>query len=411
MVETLTPTLSATGRTTVEHDYPTGEIMALNMGPQHPSTHGVLRLMLELEGETVNSVTPMVGYLHSGKEKLAETKTYHKFIPYTDRLDYLSPMANNTAYVMAVEKLLGVEITERCKYLRTILCELARISSHLLSIGTHAMELGAMTMFLYTFRERETIYDLFEEICGARFTVSYMRVGGVFRDYPAGWLQKVRDFVNDFPSKWADYDTLLTQNDIYVMRTRGVGKISREDAINYSLTGPSLRASGVNWDQRKANPYLVYDRMKFDVPVRTEGDCYARYLCRMQEMLESTKIVQQCLDEMPKDGPVNIDNPKVCYPPRERLEHSMEDLIHHFLLASEGIYAPPGEVYSAIEASKGELGFYIHSLGGYRPNRLKIRSPSFVNLQSLNPMSKGSLMADVVAVIGSIDLVLGEIDR
>lgn len=395
----------------VEHDYPTGEIMSLNMGPQHPSTHGVLRLMLELEGETVLSVKPIVGYLHSAKEKLAEAKTYHKFIPYTDRLDYLSPMANNTAFVMSVEKLLGVEITERCKWLRMILCELARISSHLLCIGTHAMELGAMTVFLYTFRERETLYDIFEEICGARFTVSYMRVGGVGRDYSPKWLDMVHEFVEDFPKKWADYNDLLTMNDIFVMRTRGVGAISKERAIDLSLTGPSLRGSGVNWDLRKSNPYLYYDKVDFEVPVETAGDVYARYLCRMREMLESIRIIKQCLEKLPKDGPINIDNPKVIYPPRDRIKKSMEDLIHHFLLATDGMYVPPGEAYAPIEASKGELGFYIHSLGGHRPNRLKIRSPSFVNLQSLNPMAEGSLIADVVAVIGSIDLVLGEIDR
>ncbi len=397
---------------TIEADYPTAEIMTLNMGPQHPSTHGVLRLVLELEGETVNSIDPMIGYLHSGKEKLAEVKTYHKFIPYTDRLDYLSPMANNTAYVQSVEKLLGVEVTERCKWLRMILCELARISSHLLWLGTHAMELGAMTVFLYTFRERETIYDLYEEICGARFTVSYMRVGGVMRGVlPEGWLGRVKEFVDDFPSKHKDYADLLAMNDIYVMRTRGVGTITREQAIDWCLTGPSLRACGVDWDIRKSNPYLLYDQVEFDVPLRSEGDCYARFECRMQEMLESTKIIQQCLRNIPAEGPLNIDNPKVIYPPRHRVKESMEDLIHHFLLASEGIYVPPGEAYAPIEASKGELGFYIVSMGGYNPYRLKIRSPSFVNLQSLIPMSAGGLLADVVAVIGSLDLVLGEIDR
>jgi NADH-quinone oxidoreductase subunit D len=398
-------------RSVIEQDYPTGEILALNMGPQHPSTHGVLRLKLLLEGETVLKIDPVVGYLHSAKEKLAEAKTYHKFIPYTDRLDYLSPMANNTAFVMSVEKLLEVEVTERCKWLRMILCELARISSHLLSIGTHAMELGAMTVFLYTFRERETLYDLFEEICGARFTVSYMRVGGVFRDYPGGWLKKVEAFIKDFPKKHKDYSDLLTMNDIFIMRTRGVGTIGREKAIDMSLTGPSLRGSGVDWDMRKVNPYLHYDQVEFEVPVQTAGDVYARYQCRMAEMLESVKIVEQCLEKMPKDGPINIDNPKVIYPERSRVKQSMEDLIHHFLLASDGIYVPPGEAYAPIEASKGELGFYIHSLGGFRPNRLKIRSPSFVNLQSLAPMAAGGLLADVVAVIGSIDLVLGEIDR
>jgi NADH-quinone oxidoreductase subunit D len=395
----------------IEQDYPTGEILSLNMGPQHPSTHGVLRLKLELEGETVLSITPMVGYLHSGKEKLAETKTYHKFIPYTDRLDYLSPMANNTAFVQSVEALLDVDLTERCKWLRMILCEMARISSHLLSIGTHAMELGAMTVFLYTFREREKLYDLFEEICGARFTVSYMRVGGVGQPIPDGWLEKVRDFIDDFEQRLKDYSDLLTMNDIFVYRTRGVGKITADEAIDLCLTGPSLRASGVDVDIRRDAPYLLYDQVDFKVPTRTEGDVYARYQARMAEMEESRRIIYQCLDRIPDSGPLNIDNPKVCYPPRERVKESMEDLIHHFLLASDGIFVPEGEAYAPIEASKGELGFYIHSTGGFTPNRLKIRSPSFINLQSLSKMSENGLLADVVAVIGSIDLVLGEIDR
>ncbi|MCE5230158.1 NADH-quinone oxidoreductase subunit D, partial [bacterium] len=300
---------------------------------------------------------------------------------------------------------------ERCKWLRMILCEMARISSHLLWLGTHAMELGAVTVFLYTFREREVLYDLFEEISGARFTVSYMRVGGVARDCPPGWLDRVRAFVEDFPAKHKDYSDLLTMNDIFVMRTRNVGTISREDAIDYCLTGPSLRASGVDWDIRKVNPYLNYDQVDFEVPVRTAGDTYARYECRMVEMLQSCRIIRQCLDKMPKNGPVNIDNPKVCYPPRNRIKRSMEDLIHHFLLASEGIYVPPGEAYVPIEGSKGELGFYIVSMGGYTPYRLKIRSPSLVNLQSIRPMSRGQLLADLIAVIGSLDIVLGEIDR
>lgn len=398
-------------RRTVEHDYPTGEILTLNMGPQHPSTHGVLRLVLDLEGETVLKLVPHIGYLHSGKEKIAEVKTYHKFIPYTDRLDYLQPMANNYAFVTAVEKILGIEETERCKWLRTILCELARISSHLLWLGTHAMDIGAVTVFLYTFRERERLYDLFEEIAGARFNVSYMRVGGVWRDYPAGWLDKVQTFIDDFPRCHAEYSDLLTMNDIFVYRTRGVGKITREEALALCLTGPSLRASGVEWDIRKANPYLVYDRLDWNVITRTEGDCYARYECRMQEMLESMSIVKQCLAKMPRDGPINIDNPKVMYPPRDRVKESMEDLIHHFLLATEGLRTEAGEVYRPIEASKGELGFYIYTEGGSSPYRLHIRGPSFVNLQALAPMSRGALIADVVAVIGSLDLVLGEIDR
>lgn len=410
MDEVTGQTLSTDHRT-VEQDFPNAELLSLNMGPQHPSTHGVLRLVLDLEGETVRTIRPMVGYLHSGKEKLAESKTYHKFIPYTDRLDYLSPMANNFAYVGAVEKLLDLEVPERCQFLRTILCELARISSHLLWLGTHALELGAMTPFLYAFRERETLYDLFEWISGARFTVSYMRVGGVARPIPEGWLESVRAFIDDFPGKHRDYSDLLTMNDIFIGRTRGIGRITKAEAIGLCLTGPSLRASGSDWDLRKKMPYLVYDRLDFDVPTRTEGDCYARYEVRMQEMLESCKIIRQCLEMIPREGALNVDNPKICYPPRERLHQSMEDLIHHFLLASEGLYVPPGEAYHAIEASKGELGFYIVSAGGHRPYRCKIRSPSFVNLQSIGKMGEGSLLADVVAVIGSLDLVLGEIDR
>jgi NADH-quinone oxidoreductase subunit D len=398
-------------RRIVEHDYPTGEILTLNMGPQHPSTHGVLRLELEIEGETVISMRPHIGYLHSGKEKIAEVKTYHKFIPYTDRLDYLSPMANNYAFVHAVETLLGIEETERCKYLRTILCEMARISSHLLWLGTHCMELGAVSVFLYTFREREALYDLFEEISGARFTVSYMRVGGVARPIPPGWLEKVRRFIDDFPARHKEYSDLLTLNDIFVYRTRGIGKVTREQAIDLCLTGPSLRASGVPYDIRRENPYLLYDQLKWNVITANEGDCYARYEVRMAEMLESVKIIRQCLDLIPADGPLNIDNPKIMYPPREEIKQSMEALIHHFLLASEGLKTPAGEVYAPIEGSKGELCFYIYTTGGSKPTRLHIRSPSFVNLQALPVMSKGAMIADVVAVIGSLDLVLGEIDR
>jgi NADH-quinone oxidoreductase subunit D len=410
-METRQATSLAQAPYAVEQDYPNGEIVTLNMGPQHPSTHGVLRLKLRLEGETVLSAEPIVGYLHSGKEKLAEAKSYHKFIPYTDRLDYLSPMANNTAFVMSVERLLDVEVTERCKWLRMILCELARVASHLVGIGTSAMELGATTVFMYCMREREAIMDIFEQIAGARFTVSYMRVGGVARPWPAGWLQRVEAFLKEFPKHHKEYDALLTMNDIFVMRCAGIGKISRKDAIDMSLTGPCLRASGVDWDIRKANPYLNYDKVEFKVAIEQGCDVYARYLVRMREMLESCKIVRQCLDMMPADGPLNIDDPKIIYPDRKGLEHSMEDLIHHFLMASEGPYVPAGEAYVPIEASKGEFGFYIHSLGGHRPNRLKIRSPSFVNLGSTDKMARGGMLADVVAVLGSIDFVLGEVDR
>lgn len=395
----------------IEYDYPTAERLDLNMGPQHPSTHGVLRLLCELDGETILGIRPVIGYLHSGKEKIAEAKTYHKFIPYTDRLDYLSPMANNVAYVSAIEKLLDLEITERCKFLRTILCEMARLSSHLLWLGTHVMEVGAMTPFLYTFQNREELYDLFEWISGARFTVSYMRIGGVARPIPDGWLDAVRKFVNYMLGRIQEYHDLITLNDIYIGRVRNVGCISKQDAIDLGLTGPSLRACGVDWDIRKANPYLVYDRLDFKVPTNPDGDCYARYLVRMDEMVESCKIILQCIEMMPQSGPLTIEDPKLAIQPKEHVKETMEDLIHHFLLVSDGVYVPAGEAYFAIEASKGELGFYVVSTGGYKPYRLKIRSPSFVNLQSMNKMSAGSLLGDVVAVIGSLDFVLGEIDR
>ncbi len=386
------------------------EMMTLNMGPQHPSTHGVLRLIIDLEGEVVRKITPIIGYLHRGKEKTAEVKTYHQFIPYTDRLDYLSPMSNNYAFVSTVEKLLGIEVTPRATYLRTLLCELARISSHLLWLGSQAMELGAATVFLYIFRERETIYDLFEAISGHRFTVSYMRVGGVARDIPDGWLEKVQAFTDDFPKRVTEYEDILTLNEIFLQRTKGVGMISAADAIDLGLTGPSLRASDVRWDIRKSNPYLVYGELDWEMAVGTGCDVYERYLVRIEEMRQSNRIVQQCIERMP-DGPVNIDNPKIIYPPRENVHKSMEDLIHHFMLAYEGFRAPEGEVYNSIEAPKGELGFYIYSDGSNKPYRLKIRAPSFVNLQSLAKMCKGRLFADVVAVIGSLDIVLGESDR
>jgi NADH-quinone oxidoreductase subunit D len=386
------------------------EIMTLNMGPQHPSTHGVLRLVIDLEGEVIRKIAPVVGYLHRAKEKTAEVKTYHQFIPYTDRLDYLSPMSNNYAYISTVEKLLGIEVTPRCTYLRTILCELARISSHLLWLGSQALELGAQTIFLYTFRERETIYDFFELICGHRFTVSYMRVGGVARDMPPSWLEKVRAFTEDFPKLITEYEDILTMNEIFLQRTKGVGVISAADATDLGLSGPSLRGSNVPWDIRKSNPYLVYGDLDWEMAVETGCDVYARYLVRIEEMRQSNRIIQQCIERMP-EGPVNIDNPKIIYPPRENVHKSMEDLIHHFMLAYEGFRAPEGEVYNSIEAPKGELGFYIYSDGSNKPYRLKIRSPSFVNLQSLSKMCEGRLFADVVAVIGSLDIVLGESDR
>ena len=386
------------------------EHMVLNMGPQHPSTHGVLRLVLELDGEQVINIVPDIGYLHRGMEKLAEAKGYHKFIPYTDRLDYMSPMSNNTGVVLAVEKLLGVEPPPRAQFLRVILCELARISSHLLWLGSSALDIGAMSVFLYTFRERETIYDIFEEVCGARFTVSYMRVGGVSVDVQPTFKNQVQAFLDDFGRKVDEYETLLTNNKIWRLRTEGIGVISAERAIEYSLTGACLRGSGVDVDLRRDNPYLVYDQLDFDVPLGEKGDTFDRYLVRIEEMRQARRIIQQALDKLP-DGPIKVEDHKVCFPQREKIEHSMEALIHHFLLASEGIKVPPGEVYSPIEAPKGELGFYVVSDGSGHPKRLRIRSPSFVNLSALPEMAKGHMVADVVAVIGTIDLVLGDCDR
>jgi len=409
-IEPVQTGLASRDLTTVERGYDNLEMLTINMGPQHPSTHGVLRLVVDLDGETVVRIRPVIGYLHSGKEKIAEVKTYHQFIPYTDRLDYLAPMAYNTGYVMTVEKLLGIEVTERCAFLRTILCELARISSHIVYFSAQALELGAMSPFMYGFRDREPIYDLFEQLCGARFTVSYMRVGGVARDVPNGWLDGIRRFLDYFPKAIDDYERLLTKNEIFLQRTWGIGRILGPDAIAMGLSGPLLRASGVPWDIRKSHPYLVYDQLDWNMAVEDGGDCYARYLVRIREMRESLKIVRQCIERLP-GGPVNIDNPKVVYPPREQLRTSMEALIHHFLLASEGFMAPAGEVYHAIEAPKGELGFYLVSDGSSKAYRLKLRTPSFANLQSLDQMCRGGLLADIVAVIGSLDVVLGDIDR
>ncbi len=397
--------------TTALKESPEGrERMVLNMGPQHPSTHGVLRLVLELDGEVVKQCVPDVGYLHRGMEKLAEHKGYHRFIPFTDRLDYLSPMSNNTAYVMAVEKLLDIDCTPRAQYLRVILCELARISSHLLWLGTAALDIGAMSVFLYTFREREKIYDIFEEVCGARFTVSYMRIGGMSVDVPEYFVPMVQHFLDEFGRRVDEYETLLTNNPIWRRRTEGVGVISAEKAISYGVSGPSLRASNVDLDLRRDDPYLVYDQVEFDVPVGKHGDVFDRYWVRMEEMRQSRRIIQQCLDKLP-DGSVKVDNYKVILPPRDRIKSSMEALIHHFLLVSEGIKVPEGEAYSSIEAPKGELGFYVVGDGSGHPKRLRIRSPSFVNLSALPEMCHDAMIADVVAIIGSIDLVLGDCDR
>ena len=388
----------------------TQQVMSINMGPQHPSTHGVLRLILELDGETVVKATPHIGFLHRGVEKLAEYKTYHQFITLTDRLDYLAPLSNNLGYVLAVEKLLNIEAPKRSQYIRIILCELTRISSHLLWLATHALDIGAMTVYFYCFRERETINNIFEMAAGARMNLSYFRIGGVARDLPDGFVEKVREFVNDFPARLRDYETLLTKNKIWLMRTKNVGVISAEDAINYGLSGPSIRGSGVKWDVRKSEPYSSYDEMDFIVPVGQNGDVYDRYIVRLEEMRQSNEIVRQAMDTIPK-GKFIAELPDVTLPQKENLKKSMEALIQHFKVVTGGICPPVGEVYACVEAPKGELGFYIVSDGTKNPYRVKIRPPSFVNLEGLQKMVEGHLIADVVAVIGSLDIVLGEIDR
>jgi NADH-quinone oxidoreductase subunit D len=389
-----------------------GDKMVLNMGPSHPSTHGVLRLVLELDGEKITRAVPDVGYLHRGDEKIAENMTYTQFIPYTDRLDYLAPLANNVAYALAVEKLLGIDrqLTPRCQYIRVICCELARISSHLLGVGCYAMDIGALTVFLHTFTEREKIYNLCEALTGARFTTSYTRIGGLARDLPPGWTDQCRQFLREVVVNLGEVEELLTRNRIWVDRTRGVGVLPREVAIDYALTGPNLRGSGVDYDVRKAHPYLVYDQLRFDVPVGSVGDCYDRYLVRMEEMRQSVRLVHQCLDQLP-GGPVNIPDGKTVLPPKEKVLTRMEELIHQFMLVTQGVNAPPGEVYSSAENPKGELGFYINSRGGGTPHRLKIRSPSFVNLSVLPRLLPGHMVSDVVSILGSFDFVMGECDR
>jgi NADH-quinone oxidoreductase subunit D len=396
-----------------------GDKLVLNMGPSHPSTHGVLRVIVELDGETITKAIPDIGYLHRGDEKIAENMTYNQFIPYTDRLDYLAPLANNVAYVLAVEKLLGIHdsLPLRCQYIRVICCELARISAHLLGVGCFAMDVGAMTVFLHTFTEREKIYNLIESLTGARFTTSYTRVGGVTRDLPAGWIDQLKKFLDEVVVCFADTEKLLTRNRIWVDRTRDVGVISKEQAINYGLTGPNLRGCGVAYDVRKAHPYLCYKDLEFDVPVGSVGDCYDRYLVRMAESHESVKILRQCIEKLPggadnRSGElVSVPDGKVVLPPKQKVLTSMEELIHQFMLVTQGVNAPPGEVYFGAENPKGELGFYINSRGGGTPYRLKIRAPSFVNLSILPALLPGHMMSDVVSILGSLDFVMGECDR
>lgn len=396
-----------------------GEKMVLNLGPSHPATHGVLRIGLELDGEVITKADPDVGYLHRGDEKIAENMTYTQFIPYTDRLDYLAPLANNVAYALAVEKLLGVDtkLTPRCQYIRVMCCELARISAHLLGLGAFAMDTGAVTVFLLSFTEREKIYNLAEAASGARLTTSYTRIGGLFRDVPPTWCDQVRQFLKEFEVSLAELETLLTRNRIWVDRLRDLGVVSREMAIDYALSGPNLRGSGIEYDLRKNQPYLCYKDLEFDIPVGSVGDCYDRYLVRMEEMRQSIRILYQCVDKIPGGAanaskePVNIPDGKITLPDKQKVLSSMEELIHQFMLVTEGVNCPPGEVYFGHENPKGELGFYINSRGGGVPYRLKIRSPSFINLSLLGEMLPGAMISDVPVILGSLDFVMGESDR
>ena len=387
-----------------------GEKMVLNMGPSHPATHGVLRLVLELDGEIITKAIPDVGYLHRGDEKIAENMQYNQFIPYTDRLDYLAPLANNVAYALAVEKLMGWELPPRGKAIRIICCETARISSHLLALGAMALDLGAMTAFLYTFTEREKLYNLFELLTGARFTTSYTRVGGQIRDLPETFIPALEKFLDDFIPQLDEVDKLLTRNRIFVDRTRDIGVIPRDRAIAYALSGPNLRGSGVEHDLRRKHPYLDYEKYDFDVVVGSAGDCYDRYLVRVEEMRQSARILRQVIEKLP-EGPINVADWKNTLPPKSRVMTKMEELIHHFIVVTEGLDAPPGEIYFGAENPKGELGFYINSKGGGVPHRLKIRAPSFVNLSILPELLPGSSLSDVVAILGSLDFVMGECDR
>jgi NADH-quinone oxidoreductase subunit D len=384
--------------------------MILNMGPQHPSTHGVLRVLLEIDGETVVRMMPDIGYLHTGIEKTCEAKFYQQVVPLTDRIDYLCPLTNNLCYVLAVEKLLGLEIPPKAQWLRVLLNELTRINSHLVWLGTHAMDIGALTVFLYCFREREEILKIFEMVSGQRMMTSYFRVGGIALEPPLGFFDRVRDFAGYFPEKVDEYENLLTGNPIWGMRTKGVARMTAEDAIGLGATGPTLRASGIDFDLRRDMPYSSYEKFQFKVPVSQAGDVFARYMCRVQELRESTAIVRQALEGMP-EGPIKADAPGIVLPDREKMKTQMESLIYHFKIITEGFAVPAGEVYQAVESPRGEMGYYIVSDGTAKPYRVHMRSACLANLQTLPTMCEGRLLADVVAAIGSIDIVLGEIDR
>jgi NADH-quinone oxidoreductase subunit D len=384
--------------------------MTLNMGPQHPATHGVLQIVLELDGEIIVDARPVIGYLHRGVEKLAEVKTYHQALTLTDRLDYTSALSNNLAYCLAVEKLIGVEIPKRAQYLRVILAELQRIAAHLLWLGTHALDIGAMTVFFYAFREREAITDIIEQVTGARLTPSFIRIGGLAKDMPEEFDGMVRSFIKTFPKRIKEYETLLTDNIIWRKRTTNISPISAEDAISYGVTGPVLRASGINYDVRKAYPYSSYEDFDFLIPLGKNGDVFDRYVVRMKEMYQSNRIVEQAMDRLP-DGPVNANAPLYVAPDKADVQTDMAALVRHFKLMEEGFRPPVGEAYGAIESSKGELGFYLVSDGTNKPFRFRIRTPSFPNIGAIPVMIKGQMIADVIAAIGSIDIVLGEIDR
>jgi NADH-quinone oxidoreductase subunit D len=384
--------------------------MVVNMGPQHPSTHGVLRVVLELDGETIVRATPHIGYVHTGIEKEGEYQQYLKAVTITDRMDYVSAHINNLAYTLSVEKLLGIEPPPRGQYLRVILSEIQRIASHLVWLGTHALDIGAMTVFFYAFRDREKLMDLTEMLSGVRMMPSWIVPGGLRGDVPEGWLARCKQFVDEFPARVDEYETLIDQNPIWRERTQGIGLISPEDCYTLGVSGPTLRGSGVPYDVRKAKPYTGFDRFEFGIPVGEYGDVYDRYRVRMAEMRQSREIIKQGLEKLP-DGPINVDDRKVVPPPRHELDSSMEAVIHHFKLWTEGFRPPPGEAYVPVESPKGEMGFYIVSNGSPYPWRMHQRPPSFMNLQALSKLCEGRLIADVVAIIGSIDIVLGEIDR
>jgi len=384
--------------------------MILNMGPQHPSTHGVLRLVLEIDGETVLRMMPDIGYLHTGIEKTYEAKFYQQCVPLADRMDYLSPFTNELGFVLAVERLLGIEVPPRAQWIRVLMTELTRLNSHLVWLGTHAMDIGALSMMLYCFREREDILRVFEMLAGQRMFDSYFRVGGLSMEVPIGFFDRVKHFTDRFPARIDEYEDLLTQNPIWLERTKGVAYLSPEDAIALGAGGATLRASGIDWDLRRDMPYSSYEKFQFKVPVSNDGDVFARYMCRVQEMRESTKIIEQVLAGMP-EGSIKADAPKVVLPEREKMKTQMEALIYHFKIITEGFAVPPGEVYQAVESPRGELGFYIVSDGTAKPYRVHVRAPSLANLQTLPRMCEGRLIADVVAAIGSIDIVLGDVDR